>query len=170
MTKDRKTTLFTISLYALCFTTLIIIIWLGSAHSYSKPIEGKIAELEYKVGTGSTANQLNIERMGSTIVLRHQVYDAQGLSVDNSGVITEDALEELNDIINEHKAYKWNGFTKIANDVTDGEGFELYIKYDSKFEGRNVIKAKGYMYFPDNYIGFQDDILNWLAKYIEVKR
>lgn len=67
--------------------------------------------------------------------------------VNNELEIDKSVLLDIENIINEHKIYTWNGFSKRNNSIMDGSGFKLIVDY---FDG-SKIKAEGYMKYPKNY-------------------
>lgn len=70
--------------------------------------------------------------------------------VDLETEVAPSVMVELQEILNEYKIYKWNGFNEKNEDITDGSEFKLYVKYDSDFE----IDASGYMKFPKGFDQF----------------
>lgn len=59
-------------------------------------------------------------------------------------------MKNLDAVLKEQKAYKWNGFHKSARHVLDGDGFGLRAKY---LNGKEIetISASGSNSFPDGY-------------------
>lgn len=60
-------------------------------------------------------------------------------------------LVELEKIVEECNVRKWNGFSKTARGVLDGEGFSLYLKYSDG----TTVSASGSNAFPKGYGDFE---------------
>lgn len=61
-----------------------------------------------------------------------------------------ETISELKKTLKEQDVYSWDGFDESDEDVLDGMGFTLYIK----FSDGSFINAQGYNMFPDNFREF----------------
>ena len=67
--------------------------------------------------------------------------------------VSKDKMEELVNIINMYRVYKWDGFDKVDKNVLDGDSFGLSIKSENK-----NISCSGYMKYPKNYRDFEREV------------
>jgi len=61
--------------------------------------------------------------------------------------VARDTVARMEDMLNSHKVYKWNGFDKADKHVLDGRSFSVKIKSS---DGREVY-ARGYASFPSAF-------------------
>ena len=78
---------------------------------------------------------------------------SNGVDLDINETVDHSILDDIQEIIRKYNIKKWNGFNKSNDDVLDGHGFSLFVRYDD-YE----IKAEGYMKYPKNYMDFQEEI------------
>ena len=75
-------------------------------------------------------------------------------------ILNKEKIKELEEIINDNKVYRWNGFDKSDSSVMDGNSFSISI-WDKN--GDNI-SAHGYMMYPKNYGEITDKIESWFSK------
>ncbi len=73
----------------------------------------------------------------------------EGASEEEAVVIRTDEafLKRLEELLNEHRVDKWNGFDKNNKRVLDGDSFSLSIRMENGKE----LDARGYAVWPKNY-------------------
>ena len=86
-------------------------------------------------------------------------YKADGVSEEDmlTKEIDKDKVLELENILNKHNIYKWDGYSKSDKNVLDGNGFHLYYHRTD----REGISASGYMMYPKGYNDFKSDIISF---------
>jgi len=71
--------------------------------------------------------------------------------------ISSEKIKELENLLNNYKVYKWDGFNKSDKNVLDGDDFSLSITTLDK----RHIRASGYESYPDNYGEVNKEIQNF---------
>ena len=69
--------------------------------------------------------------------------DEEGLEI----AVNKEMMEEVSKILIKYDVGKWNGFDKVDKDVLDGNSFSFIVVLNDD----KVIKASGYMKWPNNY-------------------
>lgn len=82
-----------------------------------------------------------------------------GVDLDVKREVDYSVLYNIQDIIDDNNAFKWNGFNKRDTDILDGHSFSLLVEYDTDEE----IKASGYIKYPKNYQTFEKAIKKYLS-------
>lgn len=69
-------------------------------------------------------------------------------------VISDEKINEIENILNKYKVIKWDGFKKSDSGVLDGDSFSFSLNY----EDEKSIYAHGYMKWPENYREVRDEL------------
>ena len=81
-----------------------------------------------------------------------------GVDLNLDKELEESVLKDISKIVQENRIYKWNGFSKKNDDISDGYTFSLTIKYN---DGKEV-KAYGHEKYPKNYENIHKILSNYL--------
>ena len=73
--------------------------------------------------------------------------------------INKNILDNIKTIISDYEVFKWNGFDKSDDRIMDRDDFNLNVTH----EDGTIIKANGYMKYPDGY----DYSSKFLIDYLE---
>jgi len=111
-----------------------------------KSYDGEIVGIEYSYGSyhgGYREYEIYIKNDKTYLVAK----GGNGIDLNINKRIDNSVLEDISEIIEDNKIYKWYGFDKSDKHILDGYSFSLIVKYkDGKEE-----KAHGYMKYPSNY-------------------
>ena len=122
--------------------TLIIVL----KPNNSTDINSDIESFTYNYGSGEGAwNEYSITIKNGKYNIKGVGYSESTLNINKD--IKSSDMDKLNSIIKENNIASWDGFDESDNNVLDGYGFKLVVKY----KNGNTIEAKGYMKYPDNY-------------------
>ena len=72
----------------------------------------------------------------------------------------EQAVSELMQVFKELDIYSWDGYNEYDEDVLDGMGFTLYVK----FSDGSSLKAEGDNRFPKNFREFDEAMRSFMKK------
>lgn len=115
-----------------------------------EPVEmSKIVDFSFSYSSGSYMNSGSTYRAKKTddgvdVVVRQDGIDED----DVPHIITDEAfLTEIEKILTDNHAEKWNGYSLSAKDVLDGDSFSLHATMDN---GQSI-DAHGYEAWPDGY-------------------
>lgn len=72
--------------------------------------------------------------------------------------ISQEDMNKLEEILNEYKVARWNGFNESDRYILDGNSFHLNIDY----RDGGYVTAYGYMKYPNNYFEAQKKIESYL--------
>ena len=116
-----------------------------------KPAKGvntnsEIESFEYNFGSGEgTWDEYKITIRDGKYHMTGTGYNSSTININRD--ITESDMEKLNNIIKDNNIDSWDGFDESDDNVLDGYGFKLIVKY----KNGDDIEAEGYMQYPDNY-------------------
>lgn len=116
-----------------------------------KPAKGvntnsEIESFIYNYGSGEGEyNEYSINIRDGKYYIKGVGYSESTLNINK--VIKSSDMEKLNNIIKDNNIDSWDGFDESEDNVLDGYGFKLIVKY----KNGDSIEAKGYMKYPDNY-------------------
>lgn len=79
--------------------------------------------------------------------------------------IPKEKVKELESKLNEYHVTRWHGFNKNDKNVLDGDSFSFNLDYGDK----KIIRASGYMMWPNNYSNVKSYIVNKFNEYIKEK-
>lgn len=88
---------------------------------------------------------------------------SDSLGNENNYDISNETLQQIEQLILKRKVYTWDGFDKEDKYIIDGNSFTLKIEYEN---GENI-SASGYMKFPRNYNSVEEEIVKILNKEIK---
>lgn len=124
-----------------------------------KPNSGKLVEFSYSyigsIGGGSYTYEIRDNKF-SYELMGHDEYEGMTVTAD------EGLLDKIKDLYIEAESYKWNGYSKSATKVLDGNGFSVYFR----FEDGQTCSASGSNCTPKNYSQFSagmEELLKPLA-------
>lgn len=125
---------------------IVNIIKLHLSYSTSTMMYGNVIyEIEYK------DNKYNLH------IKPNMVPDEEAIDTE----ISKEDMQKIEEILNKHKVYKWDGFQKSDKYVLDGNSFSFWIYFDEDKD----IHASGYMMYPDNYGNVESELENIFKKY-----
>ena len=120
--------------------------------------------------------KLHLSYSTSTMMYGNVIYEIElkdnkyNLHIKPNMVPDEDAIEteiskgdmlKIEEILNNNKVYKWDGFQKSDKYVLDGNSFSFWVYFDDEKD----IHASGYMMYPDNYGKVETELENIFKKY-----
>ena len=153
----------------LCSICMIftLLVFTGCKNKKEEKIEdvkptGNITYFSFNSGGGWAGVTYKIDKNDDNkyvMEVNYYGYDSPNFNFE----VTEKELKEIANIIEKNEIYKWDGFDKSDPDVLDGDGFSLYVTYDSN----DKIKAHGYMKYPKNYSKGANALKEYLDGLIE---
>jgi len=72
-------------------------------------------------------------------------------------------VSALDELLKRHHITRWNGFSKVARGVCDGDGFSLEVKYEDK----KTVRASGSNACPRGYCEFKRDMMSMFTPKLE---
>lgn len=131
---------------AFCLTLPILSLVMLSGCAGSKSYEGSITEFSYHYGS-FFCGYYEYDIASHGVEVHFTAIGMNGVELDIDKEVDSSILEELSSVITNNHLEKWDGFSKSDDNVMDGYGFTLIVKFD---DGR-TLTVDGYEKYPKNY-------------------
>ena len=129
-----------------------------------KPNESKITRFTYRYNGSIGGNNYSYDIKFNNgkynleiYMMEHNDYGTISMEID------KELINKVYELYKKHKIYQWNGYSKTAKDVCDGDGFTMYID----FENKENFKADGYNAYPNGYRFFKKDLDDLFLPYVD---